>query len=83
MPRADLSLRELLNRSAALKLGDGLDVLKDVLDALSDLDGRIVHRDIKPENVLASMVDGAWPISELPVKLRSFSARAGTSAATL
>lgn len=65
MPRADLSLRELLNRSGALELGDGLDVLKDVLDALSDLDGRVVHRDLKPENVLR--LDGRWCLADFGV----------------
>lgn len=65
MPRADLSLRELLDKSGALELGDGLDVLRDVLDALSDLDGRVVHRDLKPENVLR--LDGRWCLADFGI----------------
>jgi serine/threonine protein kinase len=65
MPRADLSLRELLNSSGPLELGEGLDVLKDVLDALSDLDGRVVHRDLKPENVLR--LDGRWCLADFGI----------------
>lgn len=65
MPRADLSLRDLLDKSATLELGEGLDVLKDVLDALSDLDGRVVHRDLKPENVLR--LDGHWCLADFGI----------------
>lgn len=65
MPRADLSLRELLDKSGALELGDGLDVVRDVLDALSDLDGRVVHRDLKPENVIR--LDGRWCLADFGI----------------
>jgi serine/threonine protein kinase len=65
MPRADLSLREMFDKSGKLELGDGLEVLKDVLDALSDLDGRVVHRDLKPENVLR--LDGRWCLADFGI----------------
>src|SRR5688500_17759649 len=49
MPRAEGSLREHLDHSGgSLSLPDAIEVLKDVCDALVDLDGRVVHRDLKP-----------------------------------
>lgn len=53
MPRAETSLRQLLEQSQEPLTPDlTLVVLNDVADALVDLEGRVVHRDIKPENVL-------------------------------
>ena len=66
MPRADLSLRQFMDASGgALELGETVDVLKDISDALTDLDGKVVHRDLKPENILR--VDGRWCLADFGI----------------
>ncbi len=59
MPRADRSLRdELTGAGGRVSLDGTVAVLRDVADALADMDGRAVHRDLKPENIL--LLHGAW-----------------------
>jgi serine/threonine protein kinase len=66
MPRAEMSLREHLDESdGLLALPDALEVLKDICDALVDLDGRVVHRDLKPENLLR--LAGAWCLADFGI----------------
>ena len=49
MPRAEKSLRDLLDETAgALPTHEALQVLTDVALALADLEHRLVHRDLKP-----------------------------------
>ena len=49
------SLRDRLNREKQLPVGDALQIVREVGDALGYAHGRgIVHRDIKPENILLS-----------------------------
>jgi serine/threonine-protein kinase len=53
MPRAEMSLRQrLAEASQGLPLQESVRILRDVVDALVDLQSRVVHRDIKPENTL-------------------------------
>ena len=56
MPYVDgESLRDRLNREKQLPVGDALQIVRDVADALGYAhDHGIVHRDIKPENILLS-----------------------------
>jgi hypothetical protein len=66
MPRAERSLREHLEESGGqLPLADALTVLKDICDALVDLEGRVVHRDLKPENVL--LIDNTWCLADFGI----------------
>ena len=66
MPRADRSLRQHLAASGnRLDLAGGLAVLRDLCDALVDLEGRVVHRDLKPENVLE--LDGKWCLADFGI----------------
>jgi eukaryotic-like serine/threonine-protein kinase len=66
MPRAEMNLRQhLLSSGGRLTLDDSASVLKDVCDALADLDGKVVHRDIKPENVLR--LAGHWCIADFGI----------------
>jgi len=68
MPRADRSLRTHLNEQAGpLDIADALVILKDICDALVDLDGKVVHRDLKPENAYFLPGDGASQTSASPV----------------
>ena len=67
MPRAEKSLRDLLDEVGGAGLGTGAAVgaLTDIAQALGDLAGRVVHRDLKPENVL--LVDGRWCLADFGI----------------
>ncbi|MGQ5696318.1 serine/threonine-protein kinase [Rhodococcus erythropolis] len=66
MPRADLSLREHLDRSGGtLSIDETVGILGDIADALADLDGKVVHRDLKPENVLR--LGGQWCLADFGI----------------
>src|SRR6266487_883836 len=66
MPLAEMSLREHLDRSGRLlAVPDAIEALKDICEALADLDGRVVHRDLKPENVLR--LDGRWCLADFGI----------------
>ncbi|TDO29483.1 serine/threonine-protein kinase [Kribbella sp. VKM Ac-2527] len=66
MPRAETSLREYLDSAGgSLDLPDAIEVLKDVCDALADLEGRVVHRDLKPENILR--LNGHWCLADFGI----------------
>lgn len=67
MPKAVESLADRLSRAAIepVELDEALAVLRDVVTALVDLDGRVVHRDIKPANIL--LVGGAWSLADFGI----------------
>ena len=66
MPRAEKSLRELLQSSGGpLTGGDVIPVLTDIASGLAVLSGRVVHRDLKPENVL--FLDGRWCLADFGI----------------
>src|SRR5712692_7912840 len=66
MPRAEMSLREFLASSSnRMGLAEAVAVLKDVCDALIDLEPKVVHRDLKPENVL--LLEGHWCIADFGI----------------
>ena len=66
MPRAEVSLRKHLRASGgSLPLDEVIQVAIDIVDALVDLDGRVVHRDLKPENVLRLM--GHWCLADFGI----------------
>lgn len=66
MPRADSSLRQYLEVSGgSLDVAETLAILKDIADALVDLEGKVVHRDLKPENVLR--LDGTWCLADFGI----------------
>jgi TolB-like protein/tRNA A-37 threonylcarbamoyl transferase component Bud32 len=49
------SLRERIDREGRLPIGEGVRLLREVVDALASAHARgIVHRDIKPDNVMLS-----------------------------
>ena len=66
MPRAQKSLRDHLAASGGhLEPSDAVAVMKDVCDALVDLNGKVVHRDLKPENVL--LLSGHWCLADFGI----------------
>lgn len=65
MPRAQKSLRDLLDEDRAPRLEQSLEVLRDVVDALVGIQGRVVHRDIKPENIL--LLGGRWCLADFGI----------------
>jgi eukaryotic-like serine/threonine-protein kinase len=67
MPKASGSLRERMVKRVTepLDLSEIVAILTDVIEALCDLDGRVVHRDLKPENVLH--LDGHWCIADFGI----------------
>lgn len=66
MPRAEASLRDQLNdNEGVLDVDEAVAVLRDVCDALVDLEDQIVHRDLKPENVL--LLNGAWCLADFGI----------------
>ncbi len=66
MPRAEMSLREFIVSSGnRLGLAEAVAVLKDVCDALVDLEPKVVHRDLKPENVL--LLAGHWCMADFGI----------------
>ncbi|MDN5559484.1 MAG: protein kinase, partial [Ruaniaceae bacterium] len=57
-------LRDTLRRVGALSVGEALEIIKNVLDALAAAHRRdLIHRDIKPENVLRS-TDGTPKLAD-------------------
>jgi serine/threonine-protein kinase len=68
MERADKSLRQQLQERGKLSESDAVAILRDVVLALDDLDGRVgrvVHRDIKPENVL--LLNETWCLADFGI----------------
>ncbi len=66
MPRADGSLRQHLDAAGgSLAATEVVEIWQDVVNALEDLDGRVVHRDIKPENVL--LLDDQWCLADFGI----------------
>ena len=66
MPKAEKSLREQIEVAKdPLPLGDAIQVLIDVSQALVAIEGSIVHRDLKPENIL--FFGGSWCIADFGI----------------
>ncbi|MFE6838588.1 serine/threonine-protein kinase [Streptomyces sp. NPDC057705] len=65
MPRAEKSLRAHLQQHGTLALADAVQVLTDIAETLTDLDGQVVHRDLKPENVL--LLNGRWCLADFGI----------------
>lgn len=65
MPRAQRSLREVLEPGQPWPLAEALGVVRDVAEAIAALAGKVVHRDIKPENVL--LLNGKWCLSDFGI----------------
>ena len=64
MPRAELSLQELLDSGGALSDPEAMTILEDVLLALTEI-GDIVHGDLKPANVLRH--EGRWKLADMGI----------------
>jgi len=66
MPRAEMSLRDYIDSSGdRLNLMETIAVLKDVCDALADLEASVVHRDLKPQNILR--LGGQWCLADFGI----------------
>ncbi len=65
MPRAEMSLREYVRGSPISEPSDAVAILRDVVEALAQLDGRVVHRDLKPENIL--LWQGTWCLADFGI----------------
>lgn len=65
MPLADESLRDHVEKNGPLAQTEALQILIDIVTALTDLDRRVVHRDLKPENVL--LLNGSWCLADFGI----------------
>ncbi|MCK8645605.1 serine/threonine-protein kinase [Mycobacterium colombiense] len=65
MPRAEKSLDQYLRGKLPLSLDETVAILRDVAEALADIDGNIVHRDLKPPNIL--WFNNAWHIADFGI----------------
>ncbi len=62
MARADMSLQEMIGRSAPLGEPEALEIASAIVAGLAEI-GNIVHRDLKPGNVL--LHHGVWKLADL------------------
>ncbi|WP_433082448.1 serine/threonine-protein kinase [Dactylosporangium sp. CA-052675] len=67
MPRGEMSLEAyLLSRATPLREREALEILRDVVTALCELEHHgVVHRDIKPGNVVRC--DGRWQVVDFGI----------------
>ena len=66
MPKAEQPLRDYMDDyGSPLTIDDALQVMSDVLEALSALEGGVVHRDIKPDNIL--LLNGRWCLADFGI----------------
>lgn len=68
MERAEKSLHQHLGERGKLSAAEAVAVLRDIVAALEDLDGRVgrvVHRDLKPRNVL--LLNGTWCLADFGI----------------
>lgn len=67
MPRADKSLRRHLNEASSedFSVDSVIGILRDIAEALTDLEGRVVHRDLKPENIL--LLEDRWCLADFGI----------------
>lgn len=65
MPRAEKSLRRLLEERSRLPEHEAVAILRDMSEALVGLEEGVVHRDIKPENVL--LLGGRWCLADFGI----------------
>jgi hypothetical protein len=66
MPLASKSLRRHLSEAGgSLGVPQLTSIMTDILEALVDLDGRVVHRDLKPENIL--LLENKWCVADFGI----------------
>lgn len=66
MPRATTSLMGYaIQHPPPLSMDELLPILRDVADALADINGDIVHRDLKPPNIL--QINGSWCLADFGI----------------
>lgn len=64
MPICDGSLQDILDKSGALDLDTGLNVIRSIIAGLQEVSD-ITHRDLKPGNVLQH--DGSWKLADFGI----------------
>lgn len=65
MPRAEMSLAQRLAQPEPVELGECVQILTDVAQALASIENKIVHRDLKPGNVL--LLGGTWCLADFGI----------------
>ncbi len=61
-----ISLARMIRERGRLTLGDALEIMRQVVDALQAIHAKeIVHRDLKPENIMVGEGDGGRPFVKL------------------
>lgn len=66
MPKANKSLRDYLGEKIATPpIGETVQVLSHVAEALAGIAERVVHRDIKPDNIL--LLEGQWCLADFGI----------------
>ncbi len=66
MPEAEKSLSDYIEEiDGRFEVEEAVKILRNIVEALVDIEGRIVHRDIKPSNIL--LLDGTWCLADFGI----------------
>ena len=66
MPEAEKSLSDYIEeKNGRFEVDEAVKILRNIVEALVDIEGRVVHRDIKPSNIL--LLNGTWRLADFGI----------------